>query len=55
MLRKISAATLLILLLVVPFLNWRLGALLWLCSWIIFLSQQLFKGKPRRDDPDPEK
>jgi hypothetical protein len=43
-----------LLLVGLPFLNWRLGALLWLCAWVIFLGQQLFKGKPLRDDPDPE-
>lgn len=54
MLRKISAAILLILLLVVPFLNWEFGALLWLCAWVTFLGQGLFKGKPFADDPDPK-
>ena len=44
--RKIATWILLFLLLVVPFFNWRLGALFWLCAWIIFITQGLFRGKP---------
>ena len=46
MLRKISAWIILFLLLVVPFFDWRVGALFWMCAWLIFICQGLFKGKP---------
>lgn len=44
--RKIGAWIILILLLVVPFFNWKLGALFWMCACLIFICQGLFKGKP---------
>jgi uncharacterized MAPEG superfamily protein len=40
--RKFAAAVLLLLLIGVPFLNWRLGAVLWMCAWLIFILQNLF-------------
>ena len=45
MIRKIGAAIILVLLLVVPFFNWRLGAVLWMCAWLTYVCQGLFKGK----------
>ena len=39
--RKISAAILLVILIGVPFLNWRLGAVLWMCAWLVFIFQNL--------------
>ena len=44
--RKIGAWIILALLLVVPFFNWKLGALFWMCACLIFIFQGLFKGKP---------
>ncbi len=41
-LRKFFAAALLILLLGVPFIDWKLGAVLWMCVWLIFILQNLF-------------
>jgi len=40
--RKISAVILLVLLIVVPFINWKVGAVLWMCAWLIFIFQNLF-------------
>jgi hypothetical protein len=37
--RKIGAGILLVLLLGVPFINWRLGAVLWMCAWLVFILQ----------------
>jgi hypothetical protein len=45
MTRKISAWLILILLLVVPFFNWRLGALLWMCAWVTYICQGVFNRK----------
>ncbi len=42
MIRRAAAAILLLLLLVVPFLNWRLGLVLWLGAWIMFILNKLF-------------
>ena len=42
MIRKISALILLFLLLVVPFINWRLGAVLWMCAWVTYICQGVF-------------
>ena len=46
MTRKIGAWIILILLLVVPFINWRVGALLWMCAWLVYIIQGLSKGRP---------
>ena len=46
MIRKISAWVILAILLVVPFFNWKLGALFWMCAWLVFICQGLFRGKP---------
>jgi hypothetical protein len=43
--RKLAAAVLLLLLIGVPFLNWRLGAVLWMCAWLIFILQNLFSRR----------
>ncbi len=40
--KKISAVILLVVLIGVPFINWRLGAVLWMCAWLIFILQQLY-------------
>jgi hypothetical protein len=40
--RKIFAIILLVLLLGLPFIDWKLGALLWMCAWLIFIFQNLF-------------
>jgi hypothetical protein len=56
MARKIGAIIILFLLLVVPFLNWRIGAILWMSAWLTYIFQGLakgwaFRGK-KKDDPD---
>ena len=43
--RKIAAWFILILLLVVPFFNWRLGALLWMCAWVTYICQEVFNRR----------
>jgi hypothetical protein len=40
--RKIFAIILLVLLIGLPFIDWKLGALLWMCAWLIFIFQNLF-------------
>jgi len=40
--RKFFAVILLILLIGVPFINWKLGAVFWMCAWLIFIFQNLF-------------
>jgi len=58
--RKLFAVILLVLLLGVPFINWKLGALLWMCAWLTYIFQNMFsrtKWKlPEEDDEgqDPE-
>jgi ABC-type transport system involved in cytochrome bd biosynthesis fused ATPase/permease subunit len=58
--RKLFAIILLVLLLVVPFINWKLGALFWMCAWLIFIFQNLFSrqtwklGKENDEDSEPE-
>ena len=39
--RKFFAVILLILLIVVPFIDWRLGAVMWMCAWLVFIFQNL--------------
>jgi hypothetical protein len=55
MYRKIGAWALLILLIVVPFLNWRLGALLWMCAWVTYICQSLFNRNLPIDIDDEER
>ena len=45
MFRKIAAGIILALLLIIPFINWRMGAVFWLCAMIIFVMQGLFNRK----------
>ena len=42
--RKVFAAILLVLLVVVPFWDWKLGAVLWMCAWLVFIFQNLYPG-----------
>jgi ABC-type transport system involved in cytochrome bd biosynthesis fused ATPase/permease subunit len=43
--RKIFAGILLTLLIVVPFINWQLGAVLWMCAWLVFIFQNIFSRR----------
>jgi hypothetical protein len=43
--RRVFAAIILILLIVVPFLDWRLGAVLWMCAWLVFIFQNLYSRR----------
>ena len=43
--RKFFAVILLIILIGVPFWNWRLGAVLWMCAWLVFIFQNLYSGR----------
>jgi hypothetical protein len=40
--RKIFAVILLVLLVVVPFINWKLGAVFWMSAWIVYIFQNMF-------------
>ena len=40
--RRILAAILLVILIGVPFLDWKLGAVLWMCAWLVFILQNLY-------------
>ena len=42
--RRILAVILLILLIGVPFWDWKLGAVLWMCAWLVFIFQKLYSG-----------
>jgi len=42
--RRISAAILLIVLIGLPFWDWKLGAVLWMCAWLVFIFQKLYSG-----------
>ena len=58
--RKIFAAILLVLLIGVPFLDWKLGAVLWMCAWLVFIFQNLFPphnlrpGSENNEEDEPE-
>ncbi len=54
--RKLGAWFILILLIVVPFFNWRLGALLWMCAWVTYICQGVFNRKypPQYEEEDEE-
>ena len=55
-LRKFSAVVLLVLLIGVPFVDWKLGAVLWMCAWLVFIFQNLFpKHKWQIGERGPEK
>lgn len=58
--RRIMAAVLLVLLIGVPFWDWKVGAVLWMCAWLIFIFQNLYSGhtwkfgaKDDRDEDEP--
>ena len=46
--RKLFAVILLLLLVVVPFIDWKLGAVLWMCAWLVFIFQNLLPGNKWR-------
>lgn len=46
--RKFFAATLLIILIGVPFWDWKLGAVLWMCAWLVFIFQNMYSGNNRK-------
>ena len=55
--RKIFAVILLVLLLVVPFFNWKLGAIFWMSAWIVYIFQNMFSRqswKFRENDEEGE-
>ncbi len=58
--KRIMAGTLLVLLIVVPFLDWRIGAVLWMSAWLVFILQKLYSreewnlGKDRDDGSDED-
>ncbi len=46
--RRLVAGILLVLLLVIPFINWRLGAVMWMSAWLVFILQKLFSRQEWR-------
>jgi len=52
--RKIAAWLILIILIVTPFFNWRLGAVIWMCAWIIYILQMVFGKLQGRRQPPPD-
>ncbi len=52
--RKFGAWILLFLLLVVPFINWQLGALIWMCAFLVYILEQVFRGNPFSITPKQE-
>jgi hypothetical protein len=58
--KRIVAGTLLALLIVVPFLDWRIGAVLWMSAWLVFILQKLSSredwnlGKDGDDGPNKD-
>ena len=54
--RKFFAVILLVLLIGLPFIDWKLGAVLWMCAWLIFIFQKLFpKYNWRYEEDDAER
>lgn len=56
--RKIFAVILLVLLVVVPFINWKLGAVFWMSAWIVYIFQNMFSRQNWRvleEDDEEEK
>lgn len=54
--RKFFAVILLVLLIGLPFIDWKLGAVLWMCAWLIFMFQKLFpKHNWKLEEDDDEK
>ena len=43
--RRIAAGVLLLLLIVVPFIDWRLGAVMWMSAWLVFILEKLFSRR----------
>lgn len=43
--KRIMAGVLLVLLIVIPFLDWRLGAFMWMSAWLVFIFQKIFSRK----------
>jgi len=43
--KRIMAGVLLVVLIVVPFLDWRMGAVLWMSAWLVFIFQKLLSRK----------
>lgn len=43
--QRISAIILLVILIGVPFLDWKLGAVLWMCAWLVFIFRNLYSGQ----------
>ena len=52
--RRFLAAILLIILIGVPFLDWRLGAVLWMCAWLVFIFQNLYSGRKFGENKDED-
>jgi len=58
--RKIFAVIILVLLIGVPFIDWKLGAVLWMCAWLVFIFQNLFPqhnwklGQENEEEDEPE-
>ena len=50
--RRIAAAIILILLLVMPFWDWKLGAVLWMCAWLVFIFQNIYSGRNGKIEED---
>ena len=40
--KRIFAGIILFMLIVIPFLDWRLGAVMWMSAWLTFIFQKLF-------------
>jgi hypothetical protein len=62
--RKFFAVILLILLIAVPFINWQLGALMWMCAWLVFIFQNILsrqtwnlgdKGDEENDEEEEDR
>ena len=46
--KRIAAAILLAFLLIIPFIDWRLGAVMWMSAWLVFILQKLFSRQEWR-------
>ena len=57
--KKIGAWIILFLLLVVPFIHFRTGAIIWMSAFLVYILQQVFQGNPfsikKEEDMDAEK
>jgi len=53
--RKTAAWIILTVLIVTPFINWRLGAVIWMCAWIIYILQLVFAKLHGHRPPPPDK